>query len=204
MVTNLQTLSLAAVMQCCILVQRLARTGSADQNNLARMVRTALNLSTLDPVELYGGTGDVRDGLRMLADLAGARPDADAVEVLRMTHSALRLQGSLRASESHSAALGNRLESLAKREWSIPFSDELYFALNEIYTETLSPLSPRIVVNGAEGHLQNAVLVAKVRSALLAAVRNGYLWHQLGGRRWRLLFGRARTVEQARNMLVSG
>lgn len=166
------------------------------------MIRTVLELSATDPDELYEGTVDVRGGLKMIAGLAGQRPDAEQVDVLRMTHSALKLQNSLRASTAHAGQLGSRLETIGQRDWSIPFPDELYFMLNEVYTETISPLNPRIVVNGSEGHLQNAVLVAKVRSALLAAVRNAYLWHQLGGRRWRLVLGRARYVENARTLLA--
>jgi len=201
MVTRQQTLALAAVVQCCTLVQRMARTGSTDENNLARMVRTALVLDTPDPEQLYDGVADVSRGLRLIAEFGGGRPDAAAVDVIRMTHGALRLQASLRANDMFRDKLGRKLTRLAAAERPVPYPDETYFALNDLYTETLSPLKPSIIVNGAEGHLQSAVLVAKVRSALLAAVRNAYLWHQLGGRRWHLLVFRRRYGQFAGDLL---
>lgn len=201
MVTRQQTLSLAGVLQCCILVQRMARMGSVDENNLSRMVRTALVLDSPDPEVLYGGTDDVGRGLRAIVDVVEKRPDPDQIEALRMTNSALQLQKSLRANEVYRTRLGDRLAVIDRDAREVPFPDELYFALNDTYADTLSPLNPRIVVNGAQGHLQNAVLVAKVRSALLAAVRNAYLWSQLGGRRWQLLFLRSRYANHARDIL---
>ena len=202
MVTSDQILSLAAVIQCCILVQRMARTGSVDENNLSRMVKTALILDTPAPDALYDGTADISRGLRMIADLGAGRPEAAQVDVIRMANSALQLQDTLRSSDLIRDKLGRRLAKLDASGRSIPYTDELYFSLNDIYTETLSQLKPSIIVNGAEGHLQSAVLVAKVRSALLAAVRNAYLWKQTGGRRWHLLVFRRRYSALAREALV--
>lgn len=200
MVTKQQTLALAAVLECCILVQRMAKTGGVDENRLGRMVRTALNLDTPDPETLYGGVDDLRRGLDMIADVARARLDPQQIDVLRMTIAALKLQGSLKRNQACRERLGAGLLAVNRRNEDVPFSDELYFSLNEIYTDTLSPLRPRIVVKGSHGHLQNAVLVAKVRSALLAAVRNAYLWHQLGGRQWKLVLLRSRYAAFARGL----
>lgn len=201
MVNRQQLLSLAAVVQCGILVQRMARTGSADENNLARMVRTALSLDTPDTDTLYDGVSDIHRGLEMIVSVGAARPAAEQVDILRMTNGALQLQGSLRDSDLFRDKLGRRLAKLDFGSKPVPYADDVYFALNDIYTETLSQLRPSIVVNGAQGHLQSAVLVAKVRSALLAAVRNAWLWHQVGGRRWHLLVFRRRYAELARAVL---
>jgi high frequency lysogenization protein len=201
MVTRQQTLSLAAVVQCCILVQRMARTGSVDENNLSRMVRTAVIVETPDPESLYDGTTDISPALKLMGTLATGKPDAEQLDVLRMSNSALQLQATLRGNDLIRNKLGSTLATLNAGSRSIPYTDEVFFSLNDAYTETLSHLRPSIIVNGAEGHLQSAVLVAKVRSALLAAVRNAYLWHQLGGRRWHLLVFRKRYGEHVRELL---
>ncbi len=179
----------------------MARTGSTDENNLARMVRTALALDTPDPDSLYDGVSDIHRGLEMIVSAGGGRPAADEVDILRMTNAALQLQASLRGSDLFRDKLGRKLAKLEFASRPVPYADEVYFALNDIYTETLSQLRPSIVVNGAQGHLQSAVLVAKVRSALLASVRNAWLWHQVGGRRWHLLVFRRRYAELARAAL---
>jgi high frequency lysogenization protein len=136
-----------------------------------------------------------------MGELASGKPDADDLDVLRMSHSAIQLQATLRGNDMIRDKLGRKLANLAVASRAVPYTDEVYFSLNDLYTETLSHLRPSIIVNGAEGHLQSAVLVAKVRSALLAAVRNAYLWHQLGGRRWHLLIFRKRYGEGARELL---
>ena len=179
----------------------MARTGAADENNLARMVRTALILDTPNPESLYDGISDIQRGLDLIVAVSGRRPDGDQLEILRMTNAALQLQASLRASDLFRDKLGRKLARLDFASRPVPYPDEVYFSLNDLYTETLSQLRPSIIVNGAQGHLQSAVLVAKVRSALLAAVRNAWLWHQVGGRRWHLLVFRRRYAEQARAAL---
>jgi high frequency lysogenization protein len=73
--------------------------------------------------------------------------------------------------------------------------------LAEIYSQTLSTLSPRILVNGEHGHLSNPLIAAKVRAALLAGIRAAFLWRQLGGRRWQLLLQRRRIIGAARVLL---
>ncbi len=179
----------------------MAHAGSTDENLLSRMTRTAMMLDTPEPEQLFGNAADLSAALTLLAEVGGGRPDAGQLEVLRMANAALQLQAALRGSDLIRDKLGRRLSRLDPDAHDIPFADDVYFSLNDLYTETLSQLSPSIVVNGSKGYLQNAVLVAKVRSALLAAVRNAWLWHQLGGRRWHLLVFRGRYGASARELL---
>jgi high frequency lysogenization protein len=76
--------------------------------------------------------------------------------------------------------------------------------LAEIYAQTISTLTPRILVNGEHGHLSNPLIAAKVRAALLAGIRAAFLWRQLGGRRWQLLLQRRRIIGAARNLRETG
>jgi high frequency lysogenization protein len=73
--------------------------------------------------------------------------------------------------------------------------------LAELYTQTISTLTPRIMVNGEHGHLSNPLIAAKVRAALFAGIRSAFLWHQLGGSRWQLLFSRKKIAGEAANIL---
>jgi len=56
-------------------------------------------------------------------------------------------------------------------------------------------------------YLQNEYVSNRIRSLLLAGIRSAVLWHQLGGRRWRLIVYRKRVQETAtalrRRMLTS-
>ena len=75
-------------------------------------------------------------------------------------------------------------------------------AVAELYTRTLSNLTPRIVVNGSPQYLRNPRTVNWVRTLLFAGLRSAVLWRQLGGGRFKLLFGRRRLMEQAHELLA--
>ncbi|MEK9134155.1 MAG: DUF489 family protein, partial [Pseudomonadota bacterium] len=68
-------------------------------------------------------------------------------------------------------------------------------------SQTISTLTPRIMVNGEHGHLSNPLIAAKVRAALFAGIRSAFLWRQLGGNRWQLLFNRAKIAGEAAKIL---
>lgn len=70
-----------------------------------------------------------------------------------------------------------------------------------LYTQTISTLSPRIVVNGRPQHLQVDRTVHWIRTLLFAGLRSAVLWRQLGGGRFSLMFGRKKMLEQAQSLL---
>ena len=74
---------------------------------------------------------------------------------------------------------------------------QLVEKLAELYTRTVSTLTPRIMVSGEQGHLANPQIAAAVRAALFAGIRAAVLWRQLGGSRWQLLLSRRRLATEA-------
>ena len=64
--------------------------------------------------------------------------------------------------------------------------------LADIYSTTISTLSPRIMVRGEPLHLQNPENINRIRALLLAGIRSAMLWRQCGGRRLQILLGRKR------------
>lgn len=82
-----------------------------------------------------------------------------------------------------------------------PLHPRLVEKLAELYTQTISTLTPRIMVNGEHGNLTHPTIAAGVRAALLAGIRSAVLWRQLGGRRWQLLFMRRHIGAQAAAIL---
>tara|TARA_B110000196_G_C20719935_1_gene463707 strand:- start:184 stop:600 length:417 start_codon:yes stop_codon:yes gene_type:complete len=75
--------------------------------------------------------------------------------------------------------------------------EQSFEQLATLYQDTISTLSHRIQVHGQEDYLQNDYVSNRVRSLLLAGIRSAVLWHQLGGRRWRLILYRKRLQETA-------
>ena len=74
-------------------------------------------------------------------------------------------------------------------------------AMADIYKQTISCISPRIMVKGKPLHLQNPDTQNRIRALLLAGIRSAILWKQLGGKRLQLLFARKRILAEAEKLL---
>ena len=70
-----------------------------------------------------------------------------------------------------------------------------------LYKQTISTLSPRIVVNGRPQYLQVDRTVNWIRTLLFAGLRSAVLWRQMGGGRFSLMFGRKKMLEEAQSLL---
>ena len=78
--------------------------------------------------------------------------------------------------------------------------DEIYRQLAKLYSDTISSFGYQIQVTGAPEYLKDERVADKVRTLLLAGVRSAVLWHQLGGRRWRLVVYRKSTQQALVNI----
>lgn len=82
-----------------------------------------------------------------------------------------------------------------------PGSPEAISSIAGIYSTTLSRLTPKIIIRGSEAHLRDENIILKVRSVLLAGVRAAYLFHELGGRKWKIFIGRKKLADSASQLL---
>jgi high frequency lysogenization protein len=80
---------------------------------------------------------------------------------------------------------------------SLAEQDQTIDQLASLYRDTISSLSYRIQVQGRSDHLKNETIAKQIRALLLAGIRAAVLWHQVGGRRWRLLIYRSRIQQSA-------
>ena len=201
-----RTLALAGLFQAARLAQDLARRGQTDNAAFAASLQSILRLDAPSTQEVFGGTGGVTLGLTLLSDQLRTPADAAAVEMLRYVVALLLLERRLSARPDMLQHMGEEIKQIESRMRF--FAAEQNTAadsthprrvekLAELYTQTISTLTPRIMVSGEHGHLNNPVTAAGVRAALLAGIRAAVLWRQLGGRRWQLLFTRRGIARQA-------
>jgi len=78
---------------------------------------------------------------------------------------------------------------------------ELIAELAELYSQTISTLTPRIMVHGDPGVLSGTATRNMIRTLLLAGIRAAVLWRQCGGNRLRLIFGRRGMLESCAGLL---
>jgi high frequency lysogenization protein len=68
--------------------------------------------------------------------------------------------------------------------------DNVYSNVGSLYQDTISNMRLRIQVMGSAVYLQQSAVAARIRCMLFSAIRNAFLWRQLGGKRRHLLMQR--------------
>jgi high frequency lysogenization protein len=115
----------------------------------------------------------------------------------------IALESHLRADADVEEALFRRLETPKSQSKHFGLlHDNTAAGLALIYTETLSRMRPKILVQGAHGHLSQPMIANRIRACLLAGVRAARLWRQTGGSRWHLIFSRGRYLRAIDQALV--
>jgi high frequency lysogenization protein len=199
-------LALAGVFQSAVLVQQLARESRCGQTAYRASIHSILMLDAPDVASLYGGIGGVRTGLTKLREQLGGRSGPHEIELARYVIALVQLAGKLsrradveqELQEGISAARVRYFEELEQGH-EVP--QALVDDLAQLYTRTISNMNPRILVSGEHGYLTDPGIAARVRAGLLAGVRAGVAWLQLGGSRWQLLFSRRKLLREAENLL---
>lgn len=207
--TQDRVLALSGIFQAARLAQQLSRKGSADAAPFGASVRSVLRIDAPDTAAVYGGARGVVLGLRLLRDKLGNGARQNDLEVARYVVSILQLEAALRRRPDVIGAIREGVnainstigERLGEDDDAVP--TQLVEKLAELYTRTLSRVSPRIMVTGEQGHLANPQIAASVRAALFAGIRSAVLWRQLGGNRWQLLLARRRLAAEAGAQLAA-
>ncbi len=193
-----QTLALAGLFQATQLVKQLAWEGTLDQDAATQSLRSVFVIEADSVADIY--PHGVGHGLRVLRGQLGGDPQSRDMEVTRYTATLLQLQRKLAAQPQMLETISVRLGQTRELLHAHAVTDPLITArLAGIYQDTVSTLTPRVMVNGEHAHLANEEVASRVRALLLAGIRAAVLWRQSGGSRWQLLFRRnqiLRTTEQ--------
>ena len=185
-----QALALAGVFQAASQVDQLARTGQVDQRAWETLIHATLDTDPASFEAIYGGhPNNLRQGIETLEGMLGRR-QANPV-VMRYGFSLLMLMSKLRNDADMMDTLGTRLTRIqGQAEHFGETHENVVASLGEAYQDTISTFKSRIVVQGDPSLLQSRMMPERVRACLLTGIRFALLWHQQGGRRWKLMFQR--------------
>lgn len=198
-----QILALAGIIQAGYLVDRLANTGQTEQQPFESSIGSIFALDPATTAEVFGGPGGVRRGLQMLRDLLGGQERGNQVNVvIRYAVNLVQLERRLSGNREMLEILRSRLEQASQQaKHFAPTHENVLANLDGIYQDTLSTLPMRIQVSGEASHLRTDAVAHRVRALLLAGIRSAMLWHQVGGRRWHLVF-RRRQIQDVCSALL--
>lgn len=196
-----QTIALAAVFQGVSLVKRLAYKGRCDQEAFEASLRSVIGIDAESVEAIYDQTRGIQMGLTVMCDQLSSDSSRRDNELSRYAITVLHLESRLRGDFAIHEKLRQGINRLEAQHRLNGLSDALVGNTAELYRDTISQLTPRIMVNGESRHLANEITASKIRAMLLAAVRGSVLWRQSGGTRLKLLFKRNDYLREARHLL---
>ena len=196
------TLALAGVFQAATLVKQIATTGMANSAVIEASLETLFKFDAASVEEVYGGVAGVGAGVRELnKQLTSSRTDRD-LDITRYVISMLVLEKKLSANRPMLDQIANKLEDIRSNlEYFSLMHQNTMLKLDQLYKDTVSQLSPRIIINGEQQHLSNENNASRIRALLLAGLRSAILWRQCGGSRLSLLLNRKRYETETHLLL---
>ena len=196
-----RAMALAGLLQALQEVRHLAENGRVDQARLQTAMDSVLRIDADSVADIYGGVAPVADGLRTLIGyfdnrLGDPQLPKLALAVLQLERNFSRDPDAMEDVRSAIA----RLAGPAHNDGAT--HPDILARLGEIYANTLSPMKPKVMVQGNPHYLAQAQVVGEIRALLLSAIRSAMLWRQLGGSQWDFLLKRG-EMKRAANALLT-
>lgn len=195
-----RVIALAGLTQAVYLIRQIARTGMCDQEAMEANIASVLQVDTDSTAAVFGGLERIELGLKQLRRQLGGDREMEgvryAVQLLQLERKLGRkpqLVGRIREGIAQATELRLHLP---------PTHASVLACLADTYRETMSTLTPRILVQGEATLLQRPENIDRIRALLLSGVRAAMLWRQVGGSRLDLLL-RGRTMADRAEHLLS-
>lgn len=199
------TIAFAGMLQASELVRQSATSGTCSGQAAEASVASIFSRDPESTEDVYGGIGGVRLGLRVLTELFSAQSGQENLQSLNYALGLAKLGKQVRRDGRRLNAIGEELDLVGKawQDASESLDDSVIAQLADVYQRHVSTLGFRLSVSGRPEYLKQPDKVAFVRAVLLAGLRSSILWHQVGGRQWRLVFERKKMLAQARSLLTA-
>lgn len=196
--------ALAGVCQSARLVQQFAHEGKVDQDFFRVSLESLLNTQPASTWDVYQNDRRLLLlGLETSLAQLGAKQGRIDAEIGRYWIGVLSLSRKLNKNPQAKAELARRLQQLERQlplyENNI-LHEQMIANIASIYSDVISPLGGRIQVLGLQDLLSRPDIQNRIRAALLAGIRAGILWQQVGGSRWQFFFSRAKLAHATQSL----
>jgi high frequency lysogenization protein len=197
-----RTLALAGLAQAIEAVLQTAHEGHADEKLLEPALDSIFAIDAASTEAVYGGAKRLRSGLQLLlAQLEGS--GTKRANSNRIAFTVMQVERKLIQQPALLQKISEGIErSRPDHTRSGSLDPEVQQALGDLYSATVSSLTPRVLVQGDPNQLAQSAVVGRIRASLLAAVRAAVLWRQVGGSWWDLLLRRGAIARCTRELLA--
>ena len=199
-----RTIALAGAFQAARLVQQTAHGEYRDAAATRTSIKSIFMTSPGSVEAVYAGTTQLTIGLEVLCRQLGNDNKQRDMELTGYVITLLHLEKKLASQASLLDAISEDIGKINPPDSpDIAVPPDVITQLADIYTRTISTLSPRIMVQGDPDILNGQNSKDMVRALLFAGIRAAVLWRQCGGTRMKLMFGR-KPLLQCASWLLQG
>jgi high frequency lysogenization protein len=197
-----QTLALASMFQSAALINQLAHGESINQAAFDCSLDSLFTLEASSTQDIFGHGEGLMLGLKTLIAYQGGEHNNPERMIAYYVLSSIRLANRLLKDDKMVQSVHQGLQDIERQmdNFDLPMQTRLH-RIDGLYQKTISEIKPRIIVQGDQVHLTRDDITTRIRTLLFAGIRAAVLWKQLGGSRFRLIFGRKKTVAEARRLL---
>ncbi len=196
-----ETIALAAIIQFLKLVEKVAISGSIETDLLEIPVKSILSTNAETTESIFEGFNNLYDGLHLLA--TDILKDPSQKELIRYFLTIIHIEKKLSANPELLNMLATGIEHTKTqvKYFSSHTHENIISNLGELYSTTISTISPRVLIQGDQDILDNPRTVSIIRTLLLSAVRCAILWRQSGGKKYKIVFTRKKYVSTAKEII---
>ncbi len=193
-----KSIALAGLYQAAQQVYELATTGKTDEVAFQASINSLFCENPENTLDVFGGDPiHIQLGVQTLLTQMSSDQSLPSrnVEITKYVLGLMILEKNVSDSDNVFAKVSRVVESAKeKRTMFSDYHENVIATLARAYSENISKINPKIMVNGQHGHLQNPRTANKIRAVLLAGIRASLLWRQTGGSRWGLIWNRKKYL----------
>jgi len=196
-----RVIALAGLMQALHQVQGMANNGHFETQPLSVCMDSLFRFDAETPEEVFGSVSHLKPGLlHFTKQLEGQTRDG---AIIKMAMSVLQLERQFNRNPEAMRAVQHQLKHLGPLRTERGSTDaEVLGKCGEIYANHISPLGPKVIVQGSPAYLSQPIVVGEIRATLLAAIRAAVLWRQMGGSYWDFFLNRGKMTKAAKDLLA--
>lgn len=194
-------IALAGMFQAANLVHGIANNGKYDEESAKANIYSLFQVEAESVPDVFGGLEGISTGLNQLIEQLTGK-EKRSTEITGYVISMMHLERKLAKQPDMLNLISNGIHLADSRLTHFPMLHQnILGQIADLYTETVSTMLPRIMVQGDPMQLQNKDNINSIRSLLLAGIRSAMLWHQCGGTRTKIILSRKKIIANAMQLM---
>ena len=195
-----QLYSLAALYQSCNAISRIAWEGQYDEKEFLPLIKSILDVDSDDPLTIYQQPISLKSGFEFLKKQVVDDIFTRSSETRRYISSIKDLVKRINTSNIIDEQFRKRIDRLNENEYE-KNTDNIVLEIGQLYKDTFSQLEPRIVISGDNQYLKQDLNAARIRTALMAAIRSVYLWKSCNGSDLKFFLFKKKYIRRIREII---